>query len=78
MLLLLLLLLLVAWFSLKLLVRIKLVVSLDKAGGLQNVLHVAPHLFLQRSSMGPLLPSGFSEEGAELYNLLWGLWSCLA
>ena len=30
----------------------------------QKVLGVAPQLLLQRCSMGPLLPSGFSEEGA--------------
>ena len=46
---------------------------------LQKVLHVAALLFLQRYSTGSLLPSGFSEEGAELYDIVpWGLWSCLA
>ena len=39
----------------------------EGCGGLQKVLHVVvPQLFLQRCSMGPLLPSGFSEEGTEL------------
>ena len=33
---------------------------------LQKVLRVDPQLFLQRYSMGPLLPPGFPEEGAEL------------
>ena len=32
----------------------------------QKVLGVAPQLLLQRCSMRPLLPSSFSEEGAEL------------
>ena len=37
---------------------------------------VAPQLSL--CSMGLLLCSCFSEERAELQNVLWGLWSCLA
>ena len=41
--------------------------SLDEGCGLQKVFHVVvPQLLLQRCSMGPLLPSGFSEEDAEL------------
>ena len=41
--------------------------SLDEGCGLQKVFHVVvPQLFLQRCSMRPLLPSGFSEEDAEL------------
>ena len=35
-------------------------------------------LFLQCFSLGPLLRSCFSEDGAELQNVLWGLYSCLA
>ena len=40
--------------------------GLDEGCGLQKVLVLPPHLFLQRCYMGPLLPSCFSEEGAEL------------
>ena len=52
--------------------------GLEESCGLQKVLRVVPQLFLQRCSMGPLLPSGFSVEGVQLYNMSWGLWSCLA
>ena len=29
-------------------------------------------------ALGTVVLSGFSEEGAELYNMPWGLWSCLS
>ena len=51
--------------------------GLGECCGLQKVLHVAPHLVLQHCSMGPVLHSCFFEEGAELKNMVWGLWSCL-
>ena len=41
--------------------------GVDEGCGLQKVLRVfSLQLFLQRCSMGPLLPSCFSGEGAEL------------
>ena len=55
--------------------------GLDDSCGLQKVLRVdLPQLVLPRcSNTGPLLRSCFSvDEGAELYNVLWGLWFCLA
>ena len=48
--------------------------GLEESCGLQKVLHVAPQLFLQRCSMGPLLPSGFSVEGAELGTVFLSGW----
>ena len=38
--------------------------GLDEGSGLQSF-HAAPKLYLQRCSMGPLLLSRFSEDGAE-------------
>ena len=52
--------------------------SLDVDGGLQKVLYVAPQQFLEHCLMEPLQHPGFSEDLAELWNMLWGLWSCLA
>ena len=50
--------------------------SLDEGCGLHKVFRVAQQMFSQRCSMRPLLPCCLPEEGAELQNMLWGLWSC--
>ena len=46
--------------------------NLDEGCGLLKVLHVAPQLFLQRCSEGPLLRSCFSEKSGPSCRTVFG------